>query len=120
MRFFNTAGMASGSASASEGGFGSTAAPGSAPESAFPSGSAPTGPVRWQKIVLELKVIGAAQSYDKVKAQALEQTATYALACGAEEAHILIFDRDKTRGWRQHVFDDEGEHAGVRMRIWAM
>lgn len=113
------AGAASGSGSAPATASGSAFAPGSGP-AAFPSGSAPTGPVRWQKIVLELKVIGATQSYATVKAQALAQTAAYVLACNAEEAHILIFDRDETRGWRDKVFDDEGEHGGVRMRIWGL
>ena len=84
------------------------------------SGSASGDSLRWQKIVLELKVIGAGQRYQTVKAQALAQTAAYALTCGAEEAHIQIFDRAETRGWRERVFDDEGEHAGVRMRIWGM
>ena len=58
------------------------------------------GQTIYQKIVMELKVINQKQSYDKLKQQAIEQTAKYAKTCGTKEAHILIFDRHKSQNWQ--------------------
>ncbi len=76
------------------------------------------GKPAWQKIVMEIKVIGAKQSYETVRKQALEQTAAYAVTCGVSEAHILVFDREEKLGWRKKAFNDHGEHDGIKMRIW--
>ncbi len=76
------------------------------------------GKPAWQKIVMEIKVIGAKQGYQTVKKQAIEQTAAYAVTCGVSEAHILIFDRDEKFGWRKKTFNDHGEHDGVKIKIW--
>jgi len=76
------------------------------------------GAVKTQRIVIELKVIKAKDNYDGVKEKALIQTAEYARKVNATESHLLIFDRDETRGWKQTAFDDEGSSDGINIRIW--
>lgn len=73
-----------------------------------------------QKIVIELKTINEKQSYEKIISEALKQTAEYTKICGADESHILIFDRDETRGWRKTAFKDHAEHEGISITIWGM
>ena len=82
----------------------------------YPAGD-PRSP---QKIVIELKTIRSKDSYENLKAEALRQTAEYARICGTDEAHLLIFDRDESRSWRDTPFHDQGEHDGIRIRIWGM
>lgn len=78
------------------------------------------GKVITQKVVIELKTISSSQDYEKIKELALKQTAEYTIACDAQESHILIFDRDESRGWREKVFIDHGEFDGVKIKIWGM
>ncbi len=75
---------------------------------------------RYQKIVIEIKTINEKMNYEKVKADALKQTAEYAKISGADEAHILIFDRDESRTWRENPVTDSGEYDGISMKIWCM
>ena len=46
-----------------------------------------------QRIVIELKTYGEKDTYESIKAKALEQTADYADKSNATESHIIIFDR---------------------------
>ncbi len=78
------------------------------------------GQVRDQKIVIEIKTIRKAQGYESVKAEGLRQTAEYAAICGADESHLLVFDRDESRGWRDSVFRDSGSYEGRPISIWGM
>jgi len=78
------------------------------------------GQTIFQKIVMELKVIGKKQNYEKVKEDALIQTATYAKLCGSDEAHILIFDRDNKYNWTATEPNESAEYDGIRMTIWKL
>jgi hypothetical protein len=74
--------------------------------------------IRYQKIVMELKVINERQSYEKVRQEALIQTAEYAKICGSDEAHILIFDRNNTQKWSATEPNERTEYNGVKLEIW--
>ncbi len=76
------------------------------------------GEVKIQRIVLELKVINQKDNYDTIKLKGLEQTAEYASTCNATESHLLIFDRDETRGWKTTPFNDTGEFNNITVQIW--
>lgn len=78
------------------------------------------GQTIYQKIVMELKVINQKQSYEKLKQQALEQTAKYAKTCGTKEAHILIFDRHKSQNWQADEANEYAEYDGVKIEIWKL
>jgi hypothetical protein len=73
-----------------------------------------------QRVVIELKLLKERDSYEAVKAIALEQTATYADLSNATEAHIIIFDHCGKTNWREKVFTDSGEFNGRTIKIWGM
>jgi len=73
-----------------------------------------------QRIVIELKLLTERDSYESLKAKALEQTAAYAVLCDATEAHIAIFDRCGRTDWKEQLFRDSGEYDGMFITIWGM
>ena len=40
--------------------------------------------------------------------------------CGAEEAHLLIFNRKTDVKWEEKVFYREMEYDGVKVGVWGM
>ncbi|HOD54667.1 MAG TPA: AAA-like domain-containing protein [Candidatus Cloacimonadota bacterium] len=78
------------------------------------------GQLIFQKIVIELKVINQKLNYEKVRQEALTQTAIYAKTCGTKEANILIFDRDKSQNWSADEPNELIEHEGVLIEIWKL
>jgi hypothetical protein len=78
------------------------------------------GQTFYQKIVMELKVINQKQSYEKLKQQALEQTAKYAKTCGTKEAHILIFDRHKSQNWQADEPNEYEDYDDIKIEIWKL
>jgi len=74
--------------------------------------------IRYQKVIMELKVINERYSYEKVRQDALIQTAEYARICGSDEAHILIFDRNNTQNWSATEPNELTEYDGVKLEIW--
>ena len=73
-----------------------------------------------QRVVIELKMITERDTYEAVKADALKQTAAYAVRCDATESHIIIFDRCGKTDWKEQAFRDTGEHDGISLKIWGM
>jgi hypothetical protein len=73
-----------------------------------------------QRIVIELKMLRERDTYDKIKADALQQTAAYADRCNADETHIVIFDRAGKTGWKEKVFTETCEHDGRQIKIWGL
>jgi hypothetical protein len=73
-----------------------------------------------QRVVIELKMLKERDSYERIKSEALEQTAAYADRCDATEAHIIIFDRCGKTDWKEKVCTDSGEVNGYRIKIWGM
>ena len=72
------------------------------------------GPV--QRIVIELKIRRG--SLDGLIEQALEQTADYADKAKADEAHIVIFNRDKEVDWDEKIWEKTGSFGGRQIQIW--
>ncbi|MDI6792663.1 MAG: ATP-binding protein [bacterium] len=71
-----------------------------------------------QQVVLELKLAGSSLSYTIKKG--LEQTWEYADRCGADEAHLVIFDRDRSKSWEEKIFSRQETYQGRQIKIWGM
>jgi hypothetical protein len=57
-----------------------------------------------QRIVLELKIWRKGRNFDTLLQQGIEQTKSYAAQVGADEAHLIIFDRNPERAWDEKVW----------------
>lgn len=72
-----------------------------------------------QRIVLELKILH--QALEDTIDQGVQQTAGYASQCGADEAHLLIFNRDKTVDWDSKIWRRDDRTVGQQaIGIWGM
>jgi hypothetical protein len=71
-----------------------------------------------QRGVIELKI--RYQSLEQTLAVGLEQTWRYADAMGAEEAHLVIFDRQPTIPWEEKIWQRSEQHAGMAITVWGM
>jgi len=76
-------------------------------------GFAPGRPV--QRVVIELKLVHDRQTLDKVIADGLQQTAAYVERCGADEAHLVVFDRRQGLSWDEKIFRRPGS-----ITVWGM
>ncbi|MEO0455777.1 MAG: AAA-like domain-containing protein [Cyanobacteria bacterium P01_A01_bin.114] len=74
------------------------------------------GPV--QRIVLELKILR--KSLAITLAEGLTQTADYADKSGAEEAHLICFDRDPNVSWDEKLFERVEPCQDRTIYIWGM
>ena len=72
------------------------------------------GPV--QRIVLELKIQRG--SWDSILAEGLPQVVDYARRWGADEAHLLIFNRQPEISWEQKIRHCEVMHEDVMVQVW--
>ncbi|MDR1740880.1 MAG: hypothetical protein LBR38_03410, partial [Synergistaceae bacterium] len=76
-----------------------------------------------QRVVLELKTIRKKHSPEYVLHEGLEQTAAYADAAGADEAHLLICDERPgiSRSWDEKIYDRvERAQGGKQIHVWGM
>ena len=74
-----------------------------------------------QRVVLELKLQRPGRKRKSVIKKGLPQTSEYADRCGADEAHLLLFDRDPDRSWKERIFHESGhEHEGRAIEVWGM
>lgn len=71
-----------------------------------------------QRIVLELKILY--KSLEATVTDGLEQTASYADQCGADEAHLIIFDRRPEIAWESKIWEREANQRGRVITIWGM
>jgi hypothetical protein len=60
------------------------------------------GPV--QRIVLELKILRPGRKLTIVQKEGIEQTQGYAAQVGADEAHLIIFDRNPNKPWSKKIW----------------
>ncbi|MCP4701276.1 MAG: hypothetical protein GY862_31140, partial [Gammaproteobacteria bacterium] len=75
------------------------------------------GEDRTQRCVLELKILRG--SLATVIKKGLEQTWQYLDRCGAEEGHLLIFDRGD-KAWEKKLFRREETHRGKEITVWGI
>ncbi|MBL8233428.1 MAG: hypothetical protein JNL98_33335 [Bryobacterales bacterium] len=72
-----------------------------------------------QRAVIEIKLLRG--SIEKTIAEGSEQTAEYVDRSGAEEGHLIIFNRDDRASWDEKVFRREAATAaGPSITIWGM
>jgi hypothetical protein len=74
------------------------------------------GPV--QRVVLELKILH--KSLEATLEEGLQQTAAYADQCGAEEAHLIVFDRRAERAWDDKIFHHCALAGGRMIGVWGV
>lgn len=72
------------------------------------------GPV--QRIVIELKIKRG--DVESMLPEALKQTAEYADKCKADEAHVVIFNRDKTVSWDEKIWQRDESFEGRVIPVW--
>ena len=79
-----------------------------------------TGPgVPARKHVVECKVVR--KGLDRTVAEGVEQTAGYMDRCGAEEGHLVVFDRREGRSWEEKLFRlDRTAASGAEVVVWGM
>ncbi len=71
-----------------------------------------------QRIVLELKI--RYQSLEKTEQKGLVQTADYAARCGADEAHLLIFDRRPETTWDEKIWHKPAHQDTGEIAVWGL
>ena len=79
--------------------------------------------IRWprpqgmQRFVIECKVRRG--KLERTIAAGLEQTAGYMDRCGADEGHLVIFERGE-KPWKEKVFHRSEEFDGTPVEVWGM
>ena len=80
--------------------------------------------VRWQipggeqRVAIELKV--GQGDVERIIATALPQTWEYMDKSGAEEGHLVVFDRTPGRPWGEKDLRREVPYAGAQISVWGM
>ena len=72
------------------------------------------GPI--QRIVIELKLLRG--SLESVIEKGLEQTAEYADQFGADESHLVIFNRDPDVSWDEKIWHYSETHGTRTLGVW--
>lgn len=68
--------------------------------------------------VIECKMVR--RSLGRSIAEGLRQTAGYMDRCGADSGHLIMFDTDQGKSWREKVFRREEQVEHRRVTIWGM
>ena len=70
-----------------------------------------------RKYVVECKLLH--KGLERTVAQGVEQTAGYMDRCGAQEGHLVVFDRREGRSWDEKVFRTvRTAGSGAEVRVW--
>jgi hypothetical protein len=75
-------------------------------------------PAGVQKAVIELKRLH--KSLEQTIAKGLQQTLAYWDRCGADEAHLVIFDRTSDKPWEEKLFQRTETVQGKVIGVWGM
>ncbi len=75
-------------------------------------------PAGLQKAVIELKILH--KSLETTIAKGVEQTWEYMDRSGAEEGHLVIFDRAEGKPWEDKIFRRKEEYHGIPIMVWGM
>ena len=71
-----------------------------------------------QQVVLELKIQHKGKA--TTLATGLEQTARYADQCGADSAHLLIFNRDPDVAWDEKIYQEKHSSGDRVISVWGL
>ncbi|WP_291321204.1 AAA-like domain-containing protein [Desulfonatronospira sp.] len=69
-----------------------------------------------QRVVIELKILRG--DLEKTIQTGLEQTADYADRVKADEAHLIIFNRDRKVSWGKKIFRRQETHQSRSITVW--
>ena len=69
-----------------------------------------------QRAVIEIKLLY--HNLEQTIADGLEQTWAYADACGADEAHLVIFDRTPDKPWSDKIRVRHAQHRTLPITVW--
>ena len=69
-----------------------------------------------QRVVIELKILRG--DLEKTIQTGLEQTTDYADRAGADEAHLIIFNRDRNVSWDDKIFRREEAFNNRNITVW--
>ncbi len=69
-----------------------------------------------QRVVIELKIQRGA--LEPVLAKGLEQTADYVARVGADEAHLVIFNRDADVPWDAKIWQRQEQWGALPIGVW--
>ena len=69
-----------------------------------------------QRAVIEIKLLY--HNLEQTIADGLEQTWAYADTCGADEAHLVIFDRTPDKSWAEKIWVRHEQHRGLTITVW--
>ncbi len=69
-----------------------------------------------QRVVIELKIQRG--KLETVIDKGIIQTASYAERLGAEDAHLIIFNRDENVAWVEKIWQQERVYDNHSIRIW--
>ena len=70
------------------------------------------------KYVVECKALH--KGLQRTIEQGLQQTAGYMDRSAAECGHLVIFDRDPNKNWKDKIFHRTANTAGVDVHVWGM
>ena len=73
---------------------------------------------RERRFVVECKVRRGEP--ERTVAEGVRQTRAYADRCGAEAGHLIVFDRDPERSWKEKIFRRAPSGDGVPITVWGM
>jgi hypothetical protein len=71
-----------------------------------------------QRVVLELKILR--KGLEATLGEGLPQTAGYATTCGADEAHLIVFDRSGEKEWDDRIWERVETVNGRAIQVWGM
>jgi hypothetical protein len=71
-----------------------------------------------QKVAIELKILH--KSLEKTIHAGLEQTWKYMDRCGADQGHLVIFDRGENKSWDDKIFYRKKTFQGASIGVWGM
>ncbi|TSE24277.1 AAA family ATPase [Tepidimonas aquatica] len=71
-----------------------------------------------QRVVLELKIVH--KSLEATLHEGLAQTAQYADHCGADEAHLIVFDRRPGIPWDDKIWQRTEQVGSRTVGVWGM
>ncbi len=75
-------------------------------------------PAGVQRAVIECKI--QRRPLEQTIAEGLPQTAGYMDVSGAEEGHLVVFNRDVPVSWEEKIFHRAAVHEGKTIQIWGM
>ena len=75
-------------------------------------------PAGVQRVVIELKLLRG--SLESTLQEGLAQTWEYTDRCGAEAAHLVIFDRRPSKTWEERLWRRAESYRSLSIMVWGM